>query len=835
MGEVYRARDSKLARDVAIKVLPADLSRDAAALTRFEREAKAVAALSHPNILAIHDFGTHGDTTYAVMELLEGESLQQRLTEGPLPQRKTLEVARDVALGLAAAHEKGIVHRDLKPANLFLTRDGRVKILDFGLARQIALPSADDTNSPTVGQASEPGFIVGTVGYIAPEQLKGQPADARSDIFSFGAVLYEMLSGKRAFREDSAIATMNAILKEDPPSLSESGRQMPLALERIVGHCLEKNPAERFQSARDLAFDLDAASGLSGVSTMSSPAIASSRRRMAMLLGASVAAVVLAFFAGGRVLASKHSMEATFRRLTFRRGSIDGARFTPDGQNVVYTAAWEGAEPEIFTVRTDGAESRPLGIKNANVLAVSKKGELAISLKKAGTFWTSAAGTLARVPLGGGVPREVLEGVTFASWGPDGEELAVTRLGRAGAESWIEYPIGHVLDRSSSRRYESLAVSSDGKLVAVKEINEGGAAIAVFDRSGKKRYVSSGWFDVQALAWSPGGAELLFIARRNPADESLRAVDRSGRERVILPGASDLSLSDVSMNGQLLLWRGTFHRGIVHGTEGSGDVNQLGWLDGSTLSSLSDDGQRILFTEEGEGASPKRDVYMRKADGSPAVRLGDGVPYGFSPDGKWAVAITRETPQQLILLPTGPGSPRKIPLEGIKNFGASFLADGRLYVLEFDVPPRLSVVSNEGGKTRVLNATDITTEHGGVDSPDGASIAIAASDHRVEIVSTTGGPPRFVPGAILRSDDTLIQWSADGRFLYLARTAEFPARVFLLNIQTGERVLWKELKPADSLGATRIFDVCVSRDGRSYAYDYYGTDSNNLYVVSGLK
>src|SRR5712692_9502222 len=236
MGEVYRARDTKLDREVAIKVLPQSLAADPASLARFEREAKAVAALSHPNMLAIHDLGKSDGVTYAVMELLEGESLRQRLAFGALPQRKAIEIARQIALGLAAAHEKGIVHRDLKPENLFLTRDGRVKILDFGLARQITLPSADGTESPTVTQQTEPGTVLGTVGYISPEQLRGQPADARSDIFAFGAVLYEMLSGKRAFVGDTAIETMNAILREEPQDLSESGRNVPLALDHIVRH-----------------------------------------------------------------------------------------------------------------------------------------------------------------------------------------------------------------------------------------------------------------------------------------------------------------------------------------------------------------------------------------------------------------------------------------------------------------------------------------------------------------------------------------------------------------------------------------------------------------------
>jgi serine/threonine protein kinase/tetratricopeptide (TPR) repeat protein len=258
MGEVYRARDSRLDRDVAVKVLPESLLADADALAWFEREAKAVAALSHPNILAIHDFGREGGIAYAVMELLEGETLRDRLDAGAIPQRRALDYALQIAQGLAAAHDRGIVHRDLKPQNVFLTRDGLVKILDFGLAKGLpGPPGAEDETKPSSGASpTRPGVILGTVGYMSPEQVRGAPADHRSDIFSFGTILYEMLSGERAFREDSEVETMAAILRDDPPDLSRLGRGVSPEVEEIVSHCLEKTPAERFQSARDLAFAL---------------------------------------------------------------------------------------------------------------------------------------------------------------------------------------------------------------------------------------------------------------------------------------------------------------------------------------------------------------------------------------------------------------------------------------------------------------------------------------------------------------------------------------------------------------------------------------------------
>src|SRR5258706_12976317 len=293
MGEVYRARDTKLQRDVAVKVLPESLARDAGALERFEREARAVAALSHPHILAIHDIGSENGIAFAVMELLEGQTLRERLAEGPLPQRKALELAREIAQGLAAAHEKGIVHRDLKPENLFVTKGGRVKILDFGLAKQSLPRGAGDTQSPTVPRQTEPGVVLGTVGYMSPEQVKGRPADARSDIFSFGAVLYEMLTGRRAFQRETAAETMTAILREDPPEPSATGVQLAPALERIVRHCLEKEPDERFRSPHDLAFALEAVSGSSSAGAIA-PHLQARARHVPLLRAAAPAAAALA-------------------------------------------------------------------------------------------------------------------------------------------------------------------------------------------------------------------------------------------------------------------------------------------------------------------------------------------------------------------------------------------------------------------------------------------------------------------------------------------------------------------------------------------------------------
>ena len=298
MGEVYRAHDARLDREVAIKVLPASYSADPDRLRRFEQEARAAGRLNHPNVMAIYDIGTHEGAPYVVAELLEGATLREKLATGAIPTRKAVDYALQIARGLGAAHEKGIVHRDLKPENVFVTNDGRVKILDFGLAK-LSRPetSSPMTEAPTETRGTEPGSVFGTVGYMSPEQIRGQNADARSDIFAFGAVLYELLSGHRAFRGNSSADVMSAILKDEPAPLVETGRNIPPPLDRLVSHCLEKSAEERFQSARDIAYDLEALSGISA-STASAPRGLTGRAPRKLTVAAALAVAALAAAAG---------------------------------------------------------------------------------------------------------------------------------------------------------------------------------------------------------------------------------------------------------------------------------------------------------------------------------------------------------------------------------------------------------------------------------------------------------------------------------------------------------------------------------------------------------
>jgi serine/threonine protein kinase len=454
MGEVYRAKDTRLGRDVALKILPESFAREPDRLRRFDQEARAVAALNHPNILAIHDIGQHHGSPYIVSELLEGETLRERLRVVRMPVRKTVDYASQIARGLAAAHDRGIVHRDLKPENLFLTKDGRVKILDFGLAKLTHTETSAEETTRTI--QSEAGSVVGTPGYMSPEQVRGKPADLRTDLFAFGAILYEMLSSKRAFQGDTAADIMTAILTKDLPELTQANPQVPPALDHIVRHCLEKNPEARFQSAHDLAFNLEMLSSPSGTATAPPIAAPARGRHRVLLSSVAIAALVLVVagvFLLGRFTVSSPPM-SPYKPLTFRRGTVSNARYATDGRSIVYSAAWDGAHPELFSVRADVPASVPLGIANADVVSVSRSGEMALVLNRHAPSvpnWINTTtqllplslGTLARAPLNGGSPRPVLADVLDADWSRDGNDFVVTHL--VGQHVRMEYPIGKVL------------------------------------------------------------------------------------------------------------------------------------------------------------------------------------------------------------------------------------------------------------------------------------------------------------------------------------------------------------------------------------------------------
>jgi len=839
MGEVYRAKDPRLKREVAIKVLPASFSQDADRLRRFEQEAEAAGGLNHPNITAVHDIGTADGAPYIVTELLEGETVRSRLSTGPIPVRKAIDYAVQVAKGLAAAHEKGIVHRDLKPENLFVTRDGRVKILDFGLAKLKPESGGGGQTDLKTFSGTEPGVVLGTMGYMSPEQVRGKTADPRSDIFAFGTILYEMLAGQRAFRGDTAADTITAILTKEPPDLSQTNKDIHPGIDRIVRHCLEKNPEERFQSARDVAFDLETLSGISAPTAAVAGSAPAAKRHW--LAPAALAAAVA--LAAGLAAGYRYGKRAGFRpppnyqQLTFRRGELYSARFAPDGQTVIYAAAWDGKPVEVFATRTDRPESRVFGLVGADIAAISRTGEMLMFVDRHVEEAFIRAGTLAQVSVSGGVaPREISTDVQWADWAPDGTSFVIVR--DFNLRSQIEYPAGKMLYQTVGW-ISHARVSPKGDLVAFLDHpirRDDGGSVVIVDRSGKKTTLAGVFASVQGLAWSTDGKEVWFTGTRVGGNRAIHAVTLSGSERLLARVTESLTLQDISKDGRALVSHDVIRIGVQGRGAGEAKERELGWLDWSIVFDITADGRTILFSETGEGSGPAYSTFIRDTDGSAPVRLGDGVGLALSPDKTWALALTaRAERPQLVLYPTGAGEKRVLATGDLAvEATGGFLPDGKRVVFTASEPghgTRLFLIDVPDGKPKALTPEGYRVFSRGI-SPDGRLVVVVGPDRRRYLYPLEGGEPRPLPG--LSPDETPAQWSADGRSLYVYRRRDVPAKVWKLEIATGKRELWNELMPADGAGIASISNVIPTPNGSAYVYSYFRILSD-LYLVEGLK
>jgi Tol biopolymer transport system component len=840
MGEVFRARDAKLNRDVAIKVLPEALAQDPAALARFEREAQAVAALSHPNILAIHDFGTEGRIVYAVTELLEGETLRARMGEHALPVRKSVDFGVHIVRGIAAAHERGIIHRDLKPENIFITKDGVVKILDFGLAKT---PGLGASVAAAAGQATladtAAGVVMGTAGYMSPEQVRAQPLDHRTDIFSFGAILYEMLTGRRAFRGDSQVETMNAILRDDPPEFAEINANLPGSLDRIVRRCLEKQPADRFHSAHDLAISLDAFSGTSNSSAaaMGGATVAPPRTRLPLaVVAVAVLAVGAAAFVAGRMLSAPAPWAAPeFHRLTYRRGVIQSARMMPDGSTLLYSAVWDGAPRRIYSTRLDSPDSAPLPYVGADIVSISSKGELALVANRVTLQAYARPGTLQRATLGGG-SRDVLENVQDADWMPDGSNLAVTHY--VDSRFRLEFPIGKVVYETSGWITDP-RVSPDGKSIAFLDhplVGDDRGTAAIIDASGKKRTLSGDCESTQGLAWSPKGDEIWFTCSQQGLSRSIDASTLDGKQRTLLRVPGSLLLGGVAADGTVLVSHDIARRGAAGLARGDTRERDLSWLDWTQPIALTEDGTTLLTTEEGEGGGSGYGVYLRKLDGSPAVRLGTGSALALSPDGKWVIAQKlNPSPTQLILLPTGAGEGRALTNDALTHDNARFLPDGQRFVFIGAEPgkaPRTWVQRLDGGAASPVTPEGVT---GVLPTPDGTRVV--ARDKGVRKLYSIDGkrPPEIMK--FVDATDGLLRFTADGGAALIRRPPDAGGGVDVVRVDltTGARTPVRRVLPLpESAGSGGVQQLLITSDGAVYV-EGYGVTQSDLFVVKGLR
>ncbi len=830
MGEVFRARDERLGRDVALKLIRQSSGDNPGHLRRFEVEARAAAALNHPNIVAIYDVGLAEGVPYIVCEFLEGKTLREILVTGALSIRLAVDYALQIVEGLVAAHDRRIVHRDLKPENLFITGEGRVKILDFGVAKLQSPADGSERPVEDLTTITKSGAVIGTVAYMSPEQLRGKPVDHRSDIFSVGAILYEMLTGRRAFRGETEVDTITAVLREQPSqeSLQQSG--VPVSCQQILRHCLEKEPESRFQSARDLAFALQT---LANTSAERRPI----RARSAIKWNLVVAVIAGAFIVTAALVSwnpwRQSPASPAYQRLTFDQGTVYSARFTPNFRAIVYGAAWEGRPLQLFSTVGDSLLSQPLNLTHASLLAISRNGELALVLHgQYGAHLETTGGVLARAPLAGGSPREVLEDVAWADWDATGE-LAVVH--HVQGRDRIEYPIGHVLYETSGWVSHIRLGPGGGKIAFLDHpaLWDDRGSVAVVDLNGHLSVLSNGWESEAGLAWGPDGNEVWFTAVEKGLNRALFAVSSSGRIRKVLTLPGGITLEDVAPDGRALVSLDS-ERVAMALTPRNGRPIDLSWHDWSIAKDISPDGQSVLFEDSSAAAGNQYSIAIRRVDGTLPVELGTGSAGGLSPDGKWAVAILDGRPGQVMLIPTGAGRPRIVPtqqLEQVYSGSGHFLEDGKhiaIYGREPGHGVRCYVIDVDGGKPVPITPEGIT---GGLVSPNGKYV-VRANDAGVNAVyPIDGGTPRTIPN--LERGFIPIEWE-DESSIYGYRQSELPTEVYKVNVVTGKQTLVQSLQPESMTGVITIAPVVANRDGSRFAYSYYQV-SSVLYVISGLR
>jgi len=874
MGVVYKAEDTRLKRFVALKFLPDDVAQDPQTLSRFQREAQAASALNHPNICTIYDIGTENGRAFIAMEYLEGSTLKHMIEGHPLKTAQLLDLGIQISDALDAAHSSGIVHRDIKPANIFITQRGQAKVLDFGLAKQtVQRPvhgdGADATSGPatvvSVDQLTQPGTAMGTIGYMSPEQARGELLDARSDLFSFGVVLYEMATGRQPFTGATSAIVFDAILNKVPVPVVQLNPGLPAQFEPILNKALEKDRDLRCQSAAELRADLkrlkrdtdsartranDAASSASGSASVAAAPVAVAPpaekrgKMLPVLIGVGfLVAAAIGLLAGKKMYQSSGPSAPLYHEITFRRGAILSARFAPDGQTIYYSAAWQGNPVETFSARQGMVESRSLGLPRSELMAISAKGEMALLLDvhSAGT-WVNV-GTLARAPIAGGAPRPVLENVEWADWGPDSTSLAVIR--NVNGRDQLEYPIGKVLVESTGGWMSYPKVSPDGKNVAFFEhANQGddAGALAVVDLSGNKKTLTRQWYGTEGLAWTPDGSEIWITASELGLFHYISAVTLNKQQRLVTRVPGSLIIFDIGRDGHVLLARADRRREVMGMIAGSAKERDLSWLDYSYPADLSADGKTLLFDEEGIGGGVQYGdvqdltyaVYIRDTDGSPAVRLGEGGAAALSPDKKWVIIYTPASPAQLRLLPTGAGETKTLTNDAIAHQWAHWCPDGKHFVFSGNEPGkgvRYFIQDIAGGQPKAFSPEGVDALSFAV-SPDGQTVAGVGPNQKGYLYSVSGGEPKILAG--MEEGDLPINFTSDGSAVFVYHTGEIPAKVYRVDLASGKKSVWKEIAPLDPTGVSTMAPVLMTPDGKSYVYGFHRT-VGDLYLVEGLK
>ena len=837
MGDVYLAEDTSLRRLVALKKLSVGLFEDTQSLQRFHQESRALSAISHPNVAHIYEFGESAHLHYLIMEYVDGKSLRSLIKQKKIGIQTAVEIALQIAGALAAAHGKGIIHRDIKPENIMLGGDGFVKVLDFGLAK---LNEKNDLMQAKGGDfETMPGLIMGTVKYMSPEQVRGEEADERTDIWSLGVVLYEMVFGERPFAGDSNVETLSAILKEEPTHLDNSQLNVHPLLADILRRCLAKDCTERFQSADDLAFVLNSfGKTFQSGFTYNFPTNQekNSNRRWIWRLTFSLILLTLVF--AGVLIYRKanfsfQSSAPLYRQITYQRGTVWSARFFSSGSSILYSATWNGNASNLFIVVPPNSESRNLGLPNTTLLAVSSKNEMAVLFNKHYLYQFIHRGTLARLPIEGSAPREIAENVQEADWSPDGENLAIVRW--IDGRNRLEYPIGKVLYETNG--YISCPrISPTGDRIAFLDHQtqwDNRGYVSVVDLSGNKQILSGEWSGEEGLTWTPSGEEVWVTASKSGEAYSLYAVSLSGKERLVAVVPINLMLFDISADGRILLSRAVQRTDIYGNSPGAPKEEQnLSWLQLVGISDFSADGNTFLFTHFGEGSGKNYSVYLRRTDGSSAIRLGEGRALALSPDGRFALAKLN-SPEKFVLLPTKTGDVKPLSPGTVEHLGdASWFPDNQ----------NILFIGNETGRGKRCFRQNLAsgeiqpvTPEGIIGtklSPDGRTLIATDINNQKILYLLESGETSPING--LDDDDEIIRWNDDGKSLFVFHPLDLPIKIYRLNLAAGNKELVREIKPSDQVGTFGAIYCFLTPNAKTYIYGLrkYLFD---LYIAEGLK
>jgi len=847
MGEVYRARDARLGRDIAIKVLPAELASNPERLKRFEREARAASALSHPNIVTVYDVGTADSISYMAIELIDGRTLHDLLLPGPPPIRKLLDLAVQIADGLAAAHDAGIVHRDLKPLNLMVSRSGLVKILDFGLAKvQIATAgSTAHDGSKTVPQplalsGTTAGVVLGTAGYMSPEQARGTALDFRSDQFSFGAVLYEMATGRRAFGGSTPADTLSAILQQEPASVERLRPDAPAPLRWIIERCLAKSASDRYASTRDLARELQSLkehlSEVSGERDASASARPPGRKAIPFVVACVALLAALATWLWSSAQRSR-PIEPQFRRLTFRRGLVSRALFAGNSKAILYSAAWDGETPRTFLKLPESTSlDRSLEADPQIPMAYSEDGSQALVVLGPGRVSNYLNGTLAWWPAFGGKPRLILENSGWADWARRSRRLAVVR--DTGAERRIEIRNGDGnLERTVFRTTGGISfLRFSPQEDSVAFFHHSSAAdpageVRIATADGRfSRSLTPRFANCRGLAWSRKTGEIWFtISSDGTTAGGLKAVAPSGKIRAVYSLPGDFVLQDVAPEGDLCLLTSSENRTALMLRRAGGTLQDFSWFNQTFVTDISPDGKSLLFYDG--GLEVPFGSWIRSVDGGDAVRVGEWDEPKFSPDGKWIVALTptRLGPPQILLHPNGPGETRQLTSPPASHSAPSF-AGGRtiLFVQVVGDAKEVWRMETDGtGSRRLAAACDSPSANRAADS----FVCFGEDRRSLFAYPITGGQGRLVYALPAGEQLRYARWNDPGDRI-LAVTDK--GRILELGASGSALLSEDQLPIPGSEANSTIFAAALSERGALQAFSV-ARFASSLYLLAGLE